>query len=144
MTWWAWVVVGAILLGSELGLVDAQFYLVFVGAASLVVGVLSAAVPDLPQWLQWVAFGLLSAVLLIGFRSRVYGQLRGRPREMHIGPVGSTLSVPAELGPGASCQVEHGGVFWTVRNEGDAPIVAGGRGRVVRVHGLTLVVHPES
>jgi membrane protein implicated in regulation of membrane protease activity len=40
MQWWAWIAVGAILLGSELGFVDAQFYLVFVGAAALLVGVL--------------------------------------------------------------------------------------------------------
>ncbi len=38
MQWWAWIAVGAILLGSELALVDAQFYLVFIGASALVVG----------------------------------------------------------------------------------------------------------
>ena len=36
MEWWAWIAAGAILLGSELAFVDAQFYLVFVGASALV------------------------------------------------------------------------------------------------------------
>jgi len=54
MQWWAWIAVGAILLGSELAFVDAQFYLVFVGAAALVVGFLSLARADLAVWLQWL------------------------------------------------------------------------------------------
>ena len=40
MHWWAWIAVGAVLLGSELAFIDAQFYLVFVGASALVVGFL--------------------------------------------------------------------------------------------------------
>ena len=39
MEWWAWITVGAILLGSELTFVNAQFYLVFIGGAALLVGV---------------------------------------------------------------------------------------------------------
>ena len=40
MEWWAWIAVGAILLVSELALIDAQFYLVFRRASALVVGFL--------------------------------------------------------------------------------------------------------
>ena len=43
MHWWVWIVIGAILLGSELAFVEAQFYLVFLGAAALVVGLLDFA-----------------------------------------------------------------------------------------------------
>ena len=35
MPWWAWIVVGAFLLASELALIDAQFYLVFFGRVSV-------------------------------------------------------------------------------------------------------------
>lgn len=38
MTWWGWVIGGAILLGAELAFVDAQFYLVFVGTAAIIDG----------------------------------------------------------------------------------------------------------
>ena len=48
MYWWAWIAVGAILLGSELAFVDAQFYLVFVGASAFVVGMLQLAGVGLP------------------------------------------------------------------------------------------------
>ena len=43
MQWWAWIAVGAILLGSEMTLVNAQFYLVFIGSAALVVGLMDLA-----------------------------------------------------------------------------------------------------
>ena len=42
MQWWAWLAVGAILLGSELAFVDAQFYLVFIGASAFVVRIASS------------------------------------------------------------------------------------------------------
>jgi len=38
MTWWGWVIAGAILLGAELSFVSAQFYLVFIGSAAILVG----------------------------------------------------------------------------------------------------------
>ena len=34
MTWWAWMILGAVLLGAELFAVDAQFYLVFLGVSA--------------------------------------------------------------------------------------------------------------
>ena len=38
MTWWGWLIIGAILLGAELLAVDAQFYLVFLGLSAALVG----------------------------------------------------------------------------------------------------------
>ena len=52
MSWWSWMIGGAILLGAELGLVNAQFYLVFVGSAALVVGLISVATPSLSSSAQ--------------------------------------------------------------------------------------------
>ena len=38
MTWWGWIIAGAILLGAELAFVSAQFYLVLIGSAAILVG----------------------------------------------------------------------------------------------------------
>ncbi len=38
MPWWMWIVTGAILLGAELFIIDAQFFLVFIGVSALVTG----------------------------------------------------------------------------------------------------------
>ena len=41
MTWWSWMVLGALLLGAELFAIDAQFYLVFLGVSAILVGLAS-------------------------------------------------------------------------------------------------------
>jgi len=132
---------GAILLGAELAFIDAQFYLVFVGSAAVVVGLLDTATA-LEQWLQWALFALLSILSVAVFRGRIYRRLRGSTPGVDTGPKGGELTLPAALAPGESCQTEHGGSFWTVRNDSAAPLPSGARVRVVRVQGLTLLVHP--
>ena len=135
---------GAILLGAELGFVNAQFYLVFIGAAALVVGLVSAAVPGLAADAQWAAFAILAVLSMLTFRSRLYRRLRGNAPAVQWGPAGGVLTLPEALDPGQSCQVEHGGTFWTVRNDGATPIPPGIRARIIAVQGLTLLVRPDA
>ncbi|HEY3729986.1 MAG TPA: NfeD family protein [Steroidobacteraceae bacterium] len=143
MNWWGWMIGGAILLGAELGFVNAQFYLVFIGSAAIIVGVLDAALPTLaPEW-QWALFAILAVVSMVAFRGPLYRRLHLRLPSMPSGPAGGVLMLPDTLDPGQSCQVEHAGTFWTVRNEGATAIAAGAPARIVSVQGLTLVVRPE-
>ena len=91
---------GAILLGAELGFVNAQFYLVFIGAAALVVGVASAAIPGLAPDAQWTAFAILAVLSMVLFRSRLYRRLRGHGPAVRCGPAGGVLTLPEALEPG--------------------------------------------
>ena len=143
MAWWGWMISGAILLGAELALVNAQFYLVFVGGAAITVGLITAAAPMLPPWAQWAVFAVLAVVSMVAFRSRVYLKLRGHASPVHAGPAGGEITLPICLAPGESCRAEHCGSSWTVRNDGDAPIPSGARARIASVHGLTLLVRPQ-
>jgi membrane protein implicated in regulation of membrane protease activity len=43
MPWWGWLILGVGLLGVEMFVVDAQFYLVFIGVAAALVGLLGLA-----------------------------------------------------------------------------------------------------
>ena len=70
MPWWGWLVLGIGLLGVEMFVVDAQFYLVFIGVAAALVGLLGLAGIDLPQWAQWLAFAALAIVTMLAFRKR--------------------------------------------------------------------------
>jgi membrane protein implicated in regulation of membrane protease activity len=144
MQWWAWITVGALLLGSELSFVNAQFYLVFIGAAALVVGFLDLAGTLPAVWIQWSLFALLAIVSLIAFRRRVYERIRGNLPDIKLGPKGETVILPAELPPGESCRLEFRGCSWSAVNGGRAVIAAGARARIDRVEGLTLVVHADS
>jgi hypothetical protein len=143
MQWWAWIAVGAILLGSELAFVDAQFYLVFVGSAALVVGFLDLAGADLPVWLQWLIFTALAVVSMVGFRRRIYERMRRTLPIMRSGPAGEMVTLDAELPPGETCRVELRGCSWSAINGGHSVIAAGAHARIERVDGLTLVVRAD-
>jgi membrane protein implicated in regulation of membrane protease activity len=144
MEWWAWIAVGAVLLGSELAFVDAQFYLVFVGASALVVGLLQVTGLDLAAWLQWLIFAVLAVASLITFRRRIYDRMRRKLPPLKGGPAGEVVTLPADLSPGEGCRLEFRGCSWSAVNGGKTPIAAGAKARIERVDGLTLVVHGEA
>jgi inner membrane protein len=144
MQWWAWIAVGAILLGSELTFVDAQFYLVFVGASALVVGLTQLAGAGLAAWLQWLIFAALAATSMVTFRRRIYQSLRRGLPAVKGGPAGELVTLPTELPPGETCRLEFRGSSWSAINGGKAVIAAGAKARIERVDGLTLVVHDKT
>jgi membrane protein implicated in regulation of membrane protease activity len=143
MEWWAWIAVGAILLVSELAFVDAQFYLVFVGASALVVGFLdlSGLLPAI--WMQWLLFAVLAIFSMVTFRRRIYERMRRKLPAMKQGPAGETVVLPIELKPGETCRLEYCGSSWNAVNGGKTAIAAGQSAHIDRVNGLTLVVHGE-
>jgi membrane protein implicated in regulation of membrane protease activity len=143
MNWWAWMIAGAILLGAELAFVSAQFYLVFVGSAAIIVGLLSLVLP-LPEWLQWALFAVLALISMVTFRSRIYRRFHTEAPPVKTGPAGGVITLVVPLGAGESCQAEYGGSFWTVRNDSDTAMPSGCRARIVSVRNLTLHVKPET
>jgi membrane protein implicated in regulation of membrane protease activity len=143
MTWWGWVIAGAVLLGAELTFVSAQFYLVFIGSAAILVGLLTVVASPAP-WLQWALFAVLALVSMVTFRSRVYQRFHSSFPRVDAGPrTGGLITLQVPLSAGESCQTEYGGTYWTVRNDSDRPIPSGGRARVIGVRDLTLLVRPE-
>ena len=112
MQWWAWIAVGAILLGSELAFVDAQFYLVFIGAAALLVGLLDLA------GLHARRLAAVAAVCaswprssMVAFRRRIYERMRRNLPAVKPGPAGETVMLPAALPPGETCRLEYSRQF---------------------------------
>ena len=77
MTWWSWMVLGAILLGAELLAIDAQFYLVFLGISAALVGLASLLGIAMPEWAQWTTFAVLSLISFFTFRKSLYDKIRG-------------------------------------------------------------------
>jgi len=141
MQWWAWIAVGAILLGSELTLVNAQFYLVFLGISAFIVGVLGLAGLVTAVWLQWLVFAVLAVTSMFTFRRQVYDRMRRALPTVKGGPAGEVVTLPTLLPPGETCRLEFRGSSWSAINGGKSVIEAGSEARIVRVDGLTLVVH---
>ena len=144
MPWWGWLVVGAALLASEMFLLDAQFYLVFLGVSAALVGLLGSAGVEMPEWAEWLTFGALSLITMVAFRQRVYQLVRGRTGlvEERVTP-GDRVVVPAPLGVGETCRVEYRGSSWSARNVGERPIEAGKEAVIAHIDGLTLHVRSQ-
>jgi membrane protein implicated in regulation of membrane protease activity len=142
MPWWGWILVGAILLGSEL-FVTTEFYLIFLGLAALAVGLFGLLLFEPAVWQQWLGFAALSVVLLVGVRRRVstlFGPDAARVRD---GVIGETGTAREAIAPGATGQAELRGSVWTVRNVGADALAPGDRLRALEIDGLTLEVTRE-
>jgi inner membrane protein len=142
MMWWGWVIAGAILFGAELTFVSAHFYLVFIGIAAVIVGLITA-IAGPAAWAQWALFAALAIASMVAFRSRAYQKFRGKSPPVRTGPAGGFFTLAVPLAAGASCQTEYAGTAWTVKNDGTVPIPAGTRVRITSVRELTLLVRPE-
>ncbi len=143
MTWWSWMILGAVILGAELFAIDAQFYLVFLGISAALVGLAGLVGIAMPEWAQWTAFASLSLISFFTFRKRMYRKIHQGAKGFRASIAGETVDIPDGLDPGSEARVEYRGSKWTVRNIGSAAISAGTRAKVVKVDGLTLHVEAE-
>jgi membrane protein implicated in regulation of membrane protease activity len=140
MQWWTWFVLGTLLLAIELFAIDAQFFLIFIGAAAIIVGLVGMLGIDLPHWLQWLLFAALSAAAMVTMRKQIYAKLRSGATGKVDSDVHQMVRIPEELEPGKSARVEYRGTSWTALNVGKNAIPAGGEVRIESVDGLTLHV----
>ena len=140
MQWWTWFVLGTLLLAVELFAIDAQFFLIFIGAAAIVVGLIGMLGINLPVWLQWVLFAVLAIAAVATMRRQIYAKLRSRPLASVDTDVNKRVRIPEELEPGKSTRIEYRGTAWTALNVGKHPIPAGQEVRIESVDGLTLHV----
>jgi membrane protein implicated in regulation of membrane protease activity len=136
---WGWLVLGVLLLSVEMFLIDAQFYLVFMGAAAIVVGLVELAGVPLPEAGQWVLFAVLSLLAMLTFRKRLYEKLRkAQDTVPEALTVGDRVLLPESLAPGQTCRVEYRGSSWTARNVDQSAV--SGEVEITHVEGLTLLV----
>ncbi len=139
MPWWGWVTVGTLLLVAEMAFVDLEFYLVFLGVSALLVGLVSIAGFELPFWMQWIVFAVLSVASLVIFRQRVCALVRPPPDgEIQTGVEGDRAIAVDSIAPGATGSVTLRGANWTGLNRGRETIPAGARCRVERSEGVVL------
>jgi inner membrane protein len=141
MPWWGWFVLGAVLLGAEMFVLDAQFYLVFLGVSAALVGFFGMFGVDLPEWGEWLAFAAFSLISMVAFRQRIYQLVRNRTGvvEERLN-LGDRVTVPVRLEPGQTCRVDYRGSSWTARNAGQSSIEAGREAVIAQIEGLTLHV----
>jgi inner membrane protein len=139
MAWWGWLVLGIGLLAAEMFLIDAQFYLVFLGIAAAAVGLLGLMGVPTPEWAQWLVFAALSLASVLAFRRPLYQLVRNRSGHVEQRlTLGDRVAVPVRLEPGESCRVDYRGSSWSARNVDSVAIEAGREAVIDQVDGLTL------
>ena len=135
---WSWLVLGLVLMGLEL--VAPGVFLIWLGLAAVLTGLLDAALG-----LSWQAALLVFAALAVA--AVVAGRMVTRPREEDEGGrptlnrrghalVGRVFTLDAPIVEGSG-RIRVDDSSWRVTGP-DGP--AGGRVRVVRIEGTTLVV----
>ena len=140
MPWWGWMVIGALLFCAELVGVDAQFYLIFIGAGAVVVGLTELTGLGLPAWAQWLLFAVLSIASMVMFRRKLYDKIRGGMVRVSDSVIGEIVVLAEQLDAGARCRVEYRGTTWTAINSGEEPIPSGRNAVIEEMDGLTLRV----
>ena len=140
MPWWGWIILGFLLLGSELLIVDAAFYLVFVGAAAILTGIPGMLGLELEYWVQWLLFSVLALVAMVSFRKRLYEKLRGGGVEYGDGIAGEIIRLAEPLDPGESSRLTYRGTTWTVTNRGSERLAEGSDVKIDRTDRLTIIV----
>ena len=138
MPWWGWMIFGALLLGSELLVVDAGFYLVFIGIAAAITGLIELTGVGLEPWVQWILFSIISLILMVFFRKQLYAKLRGSGVGYETGPAGEIVTVEQVLQPGETGRLAYRGTEWTVVNNSDQFFEQGQHVQISSVDGLTL------
>jgi len=138
MTWWMWMLVGLALLAGEI-LTPGGFYIIFFGAAGLMVGALKILGMEIGLAGEGVLFALLSVAGLLFFRKPLMQRFSRLSPQLAVDNLTEEIACASEaIEPGSVGKVELRGTSWNATNMGDAAIAAGTRCKVERVDGLML------
>ena len=141
MPWWGWMVLGTVILISEI-IVSTDFYLVFFAASAVIVGLLVLLGVSFPVSAQWLLFAALSIGMLVLFRARLREKIK--TREQDVDKLEDETAVATEqLAAGGTGQAELRGSTWRARNIGELDLEVGDRCRVERVDGLVLSIRKD-
>lgn len=139
MEWWAWLILGMVLMTAEVTLIDAAFYLIFLGVSAMVVGLIELMGLELSVSAQWVTFALIALASMVFLRKRLYESYNKDGGYESI-PDSETITVDQELQPGAKGRVSYRGSDWDARNVGSKVIEAGSEAVIKSVNGIELAL----
>lgn len=140
-TWWAWLILGGILMATEL-LLPTGFFLFFFGVGAALTGCLEALglLRSFPS--QGLAFIVISFASIVLLRKPLLAKFhfRNKPHFSVDSLVGQTAVALEAIAPQSTGKVELRGAAWSARNTGSEPIPVNAHCRVEHVEGLTLYV----
>jgi inner membrane protein len=148
MAWWAWVILGCLLVLAET-LTPGGFYIMFFGIGALVVGILDIFGWAGPAWVEWLLFSAVSLASLAFFRKPLLRKFSaqtsatGAPTVDTDTLVGEIAVAAESIAAGAVGRVEMRGSAWNACNRGAQALALGQRCIVEHVQGLMLEVRAQ-
>ncbi len=140
MSWWLWVLFGIGLLFAEM-VTPGGLFALFFGVGALCVAVISAL--GAPDTVQWLAFTLVSLILLATVRRTLREKLFRRDGPPVDTLIGEEVLLLGDVPEGGEGKAELRGAPWSARVASGTPLRKGQRCRVERIEGLTLWVRAE-
>lgn len=141
--WWMWVVLGMVLLLGEV-LTPGGFFIIFFGAAAVIVGLLKALGLEMALSYELMAFALLSIMGLVFFRKPLQQRFKQLTPDIPVDEMaGEVAKALEEIAAGATGKVELRGTTWNAVNSGEPAVAKGGDCVVEVVNGLTLTVRAK-
>ncbi|HEX2724356.1 MAG TPA: NfeD family protein [Beijerinckiaceae bacterium] len=138
MTWWIWLLVGLLFLLVEL-ITPGGFYMLFFGAAALLIGALTGLGLAGPGWMQWLLFSIIGVLSLVFFRGPLIARARLRSADHDVDSlVGETAVAMSDIAADGIGKAELRGTSWAARNVGSSIVLSGQRCKVENVDGLML------
>jgi inner membrane protein len=117
--WWMWVVLGMVLLLGEV-LTPGGFFIIFFGAAAVVVGLLKALGLEMTLSYELMLYAVLSVLGLLFFRKPLQQRFKQLTPNMAAdeitGEVGTAIE---EIAAGATGKVELRGTSWNAMSAGE-------------------------
>lgn len=149
MAWWAWVILGCLLVLAET-LTPGGFYIVFFGIGALAVGLMDILGMAGPAWVQWLLFSAVSLASLAFLRRPLLKRFSTAQSSASRSPMVDTdtlvgeIAVASESIPAGSVgRVEMRGAAWNACNRGANALALGQRCVVENVEGLMLDVRAK-
>mgnify|MGYP001825872342 CR=1 FL=1 len=140
MPWWGWIALGTLLLGAEMAVIDAEFYLVFIGVSALLVGLADLAGLTVPAWGEFLIFAALAGASMVFFRRQVYARVKGHAKDIETIPLGERLPIEIDIPAGGRGRVNYRGTTWNVINVGSNAIAAGTEASIQQIDGTVLKI----
>lgn len=140
VAWWVWMVLGLLLLVTEM-MLPTDFFVFFTGVGAIVTAITTGVGLTNGLMSQSVTFAVVSIVCLISLRGWMRRLLhRDMPTKEVDSLVGEVGTAVAEIPANGVGKVMLRGSPWNARNPGAVAIPAGVRVRVDKVDSITLVV----
>lgn len=141
--WWMWVVLGMVLLLGEV-LTPGGFFIIFFGAAAVVVGLLKALGLEMALSYELMLYAVLSVMGLLFFRKPLQQRFKQLTPDIAVDEMaGEVAKAVDEIAAGATGKVEMRGTTWNAVNSGESALAKGEECVVEKVSGLTLTVRAK-